>query len=163
MSDPDATSPKQGAPITVRPTLDPAVVRRMRVTALIVASAMFMQNVDSTVIATALPTMAYAFGVEPVRMNVAMTSYLLSLAVFIPASGWMADRFGARNVFRIAIAMFTLASVLCGGAQSLSQLVVFRVLQGAGGAMMVPVGRLLLLRNVPKSELVAAMAWLTRA
>jgi EmrB/QacA subfamily drug resistance transporter len=133
----------------------------MRVTALIVASAMFMQNVDSTVIATALPTMAYAFGVEPVRMNVAMTSYLLSLAVFIPASGWMADRFGARNVFRIAIAMFTLASVLCGSAQTLAQLVAFRVLQGAGGAMMVPVGRLLLLRNVPKSELVAAMAWLT--
>ena len=120
-----------------------------------------MQNVDSTVIATALPTMARAFGAEPVRMNVALTSYLLSLAVFIPASGWMADRFGARNVFRIAIAVFTLGSVLCGAAQSLPALVLFRVLQGIGGAMMVPVGRLLLLRNVPKSELVAAMAWLT--
>jgi EmrB/QacA subfamily drug resistance transporter len=161
MTDRDAASPQRGTPIAVRAAADPVVVRRMRVTALIVASAMFMQNVDSTVIATALPTMAYAFGVEPVRMNVAMTSYLLSLAVFIPASGWMADRFGARNVFRIAIAMFTLASVLCGSAQTLAQLVAFRVLQGAGGAMMVPVGRLLLLRNVPKSELVAAMAWLT--
>ncbi len=161
MNDRDVASPPQGAQIAVRPALDPAVLRRMRVTALIVASSLFMQNVDSTVIATALPTMARAFAVEPVRMNVAMTSYLLALAVFIPASGWMADRFGARNVFRIAIAMFTLASVLCGGAQSLPQLVVFRVLQGAGGAMMVPVGRLLLLRNVPKSELVAAMAWLT--
>jgi len=161
MTDRDAASPRQVAPITARAAVDPAVLRRMRVTALIVASALFMQNVDSTVIATALPTMAHAFGVEPVRMNVAMTSYLLSLAVFIPASGWMADRFGARNVFRIAIAMFTLASVLCGSAQTLAQLVAFRVLQGAGGAMMVPVGRLLLLRNVPKSELVAAMAWLT--
>ena len=161
MNDSDAAGPPQAAPVTARAALDPAVLRRIRITALIVASALFMQNVDSTVIATALPTMAYAFGVEPVRMNVAMTSYLLSLAVFIPASGWMADRFGARNVFRIAIAMFTLASVLCGSAQTLAQLVAFRVLQGAGGAMMVPVGRLLLLRNVPKSELVAAMAWLT--
>ena len=105
--------------------------------------------------------MARAFGAAPVRMNVAMTSYLLSLAVFIPASGWMADRFGTRTVFRIAIALFTLASVLCGSAQSLPELVVFRVLQGMGGAMMVPVGRLLLLRRVPKSELIAAMAWLT--
>ncbi len=135
--------------------------RRIRITALIVACAFFMQNVDSTVIATALPTMAHAFDVEPVRMNVALTSYLLALAVFIPASGWMADRFGARNVFRIAIAVFTLGSVLCGSADTLPELVVFRVLQGMGGAMMVPVGRLLLLRNVPKTELVSVMAWLT--
>ena len=135
--------------------------RRIRITALIVACALFMQNVDSTVIATALPSMARAFGAEPIRMNVALTSYMLSLAVFIPASGWMADRFGTRNVFRIAIAVFTLGSVLCGSAQSLPALVLFRVLQGIGGAMMVPVGRLLLLRNIPKSELVAAMAWLT--
>jgi EmrB/QacA subfamily drug resistance transporter len=143
------------------PPAPPAELRRIRITALIVACALFMQNVDSTVIATALPTMARAFGVEPVRMNVALTSYLLSLAVFIPASGWMADRFGARTVFRIAIGVFTLGSVLCGSAQSLPALVLFRVLQGMGGAMMVPVGRLLLLRNVPKSELIAAMAWLT--
>lgn len=135
--------------------------RRIHITALIVASALFMQNVDSTVIATALPSMARAFGAEPIHMNVALTSYMLSLAVFIPASGWMADRFGTRNVFRIAIAVFTAGSVLCGSAQSLPALVLFRVLQGVGGAMMVPVGRLLLLRNIPKSELVAAMAWLT--
>lgn len=128
---------------------------------MIVACALFMQNLDSTVIATALPTMARAFGADPVHMNVALTAYLLSLAVFIPASGWMADRFGARNVFRVAIAVFTLASVLCGSAQSLSSLVVFRVLQGLGGAMMLPVGRLLLLRNTPKSDLVAVMAWFT--
>ncbi len=128
---------------------------------MIVASALFMQNMDSTVIATALPTMARAFHEEPVRMNVALTSYLLSLAVFIPASGWIADRFGAKNVFRIAIAVFTLGSVLCGAAATLPELVVFRILQGMGGAMMVPVGRLLLLKNVPRSEMVAVMAWLT--
>ena len=120
-----------------------------------------MQNLDGTVIATALPTMAQAFGEEPVRMNVALTSYLLSLAVFIPASGWVADRFGARHVFRAAIAVFTLGSILCGWADSLSFLVMARIVQGVGGAMMIPVGRLVLLRTAAKSELVAAMAWLT--
>jgi EmrB/QacA subfamily drug resistance transporter len=120
-----------------------------------------MQSLDSTVIATALPTMAKAFGAVPVHMNVALTSYLLSLAVFIPASGWIADRYGARNVFRVAIAVFTLGSILCGRADSLAFLVGARVLQGIGGAMMVPVGRLVLLRTAPKQELVAAMAWLT--
>ena len=122
---------------------------------------MFMQNLDSTVIATALPTMAKAFGADPVHMNVALTSYLLSLAVFIPASGWVADRYGARTVFRAAIAVFTIGSVLCGRADSLAFLVVSRILQGIGGAMMVPVGRLVLLRTAAKQELVAAMAWLT--
>ena len=120
-----------------------------------------MQNLDSTIIATALPTMAQAFGIAPVRMNVALTSYLLSLAVFIPASGWMADRFGTRTVFRAAIAVFTIGSVLCGRADSLAFLVAARILQGIGGAMMVPVGRLVMLRTTPRSELVAAMAWLT--
>jgi EmrB/QacA subfamily drug resistance transporter len=135
--------------------------RRTRITALIVACALFMQNLDSTVIATALPTMARDFGTAPVRMNVALTSYLLSLAVFIPASGWVADRFGARNVFRTAIAVFTVGSILCGRANSLEFLVFARIFQGIGGAMMVPVGRLLVLRTAPKSEMVAAMAWLT--
>ena len=139
----------------------PRTSPRTRLTALIVACALFMQNLDSTVIATALPTMARAFGADPVRMNVALTAYLLSLAVFIPASGWMADRFGTRTVFRAAIAVFTVGSVLCGRAESLPFLVGSRVLQGMGGAMMVPVGRLVLLRSAPKSELVAAMAWLT--
>jgi EmrB/QacA subfamily drug resistance transporter len=138
-----------------------ARLRRTRITALIVACALFMQNLDSTVIATALPAMAREFGVEPVRMNVALTSYLISLAMFIPASGWMADRFGARHVFRGAIVLFTVGSVLCGRADTLGFLVFSRVLQGLGGAMMVPVGRLLLLRTAPKSEVVAAMAWLT--
>ena len=132
-----------------------------RLTALIVACALFMQNLDGTVIATALPAMARAFGADPIHMNVALTSYLLSLAVFIPASGWMADRFGARTVFRAAIAVFTIGSILCGRADSLAFLVVARILQGAGGAMMVPVGRLVMLRTTPKHELVGAMAWLS--
>jgi EmrB/QacA subfamily drug resistance transporter len=135
--------------------------RRTRLTAVIVASALFMQNLDSTVIATALPAMARAFGADPVRMNVALTAYLLSLAVFIPASGWVADRYGTRTVFRAAIAVFAVGSVLCGLADSLAFLVAARILQGVGGAMMVPVGRLVLLRTVAKRELVAAMAWLT--
>jgi EmrB/QacA subfamily drug resistance transporter len=139
----------------------PPIGRATRLTALIVASAMFMQNVDSTVIATALPTMARDFGSDPIRMNVALTSYLLSLSVFIPASGWVADRYGTRTVFRAAIAIFTMGSILCGQADTLASLVAARVLQGVGGAMMIPVGRLVLLRSVKKSELVAAMAWLT--
>ena len=138
-----------------------SVSRQTRLTAVIVACALFMQNLDSTVIATALPTMARAFGYDPVRMNVALTSYLLSLTVFIPASGWVADRYGTRNVFRWAIVVFTIGSILCGLSNGLVELVAARVLQGAGGAMMVPVGRLLLLRTAAKSELVAAMAWLT--
>jgi EmrB/QacA subfamily drug resistance transporter len=133
----------------------------MRLTALIVACALLMQNLDSTVVSTALPVMAKAFGADPVHMNVALTSYLLSLAVFIPASGWIADRYGTRSVFRAAIVVFTIGSVLCGRADSLPFLVGARILQGMGGAMMLPVGRLLLLRSVQKSEIVSAMAWLT--
>ncbi len=132
----------------------------VRFTALIVASAMFMEQLDGTVLATALPTMARSFHVEPLQMNVALTAYLLSLAVFIPASGKVADRFGTRTVFRAAIALFTLGSILCGQAESLPMLVAARILQGIGGAMMVPVGRLVLLRTVDKSELVSAMTWL---
>jgi EmrB/QacA subfamily drug resistance transporter len=135
--------------------------RRTRLTACIVACALFMQNLDSTVISTALPAMARAFHADPLHMSVALTSYLLSLAVFIPTSGWMADRFGSRTVFRAAIAVFTLGSVLCGRADTLGFLVFARIIQGMGGAMMLPVGRLVLLRSVAKSELVAAMAWLT--
>jgi EmrB/QacA subfamily drug resistance transporter len=113
------------------------------------------------VIATALPNMAKAFGADPVHMSVALTSYLLALAVFIPASGWVADRYGAKPVFRAAIAVFTVGSILCGRADTLWFLVGSRVIQGIGGAMMVPVGRLVLLRSVPKHEMVAAMSWLT--
>ncbi len=121
---------------------------------------MFMEQVDGTVLSTALPAMARSFGTDAVRLNVALTSYLLSLAVFIPASGKIADRFGSRTVFRAAIALFTVGSVLCGRANGLPFLVASRILQGIGGAMMVPVGRLVLLRTTPKADLVSAMAWL---
>ncbi len=149
--------------VPVRPGLaEPEISPgRLRTVALIVACALFMQNLDSTVISTALPTMARAFGEDPVHMNVALTAYLFALALFVPASGWMADRFGTRTVFRAAIAVFTVGSVLCGRADSLAFLVVSRVIQGAGGAMMLPVGRLVLLRTVPKNRLVGAMAWVT--
>ena len=132
----------------------------VRFTALIVASALFMEQLDGTVLATALPTMARTFGVDPLAMNVALTAYLLSLAVFIPASGKVADRFGTRTVFRAAIALFTFGSILCGLSNGLWELVGARILQGIGGAMMVPVGRLVLLRSVERSELVSAMTWL---
>lgn len=133
--------------------------RYIRTTALIVASSLFMEQLDSTVLATALPTMASGFGVSPMHMSIALTSYMLSLAVFLPASGKVADRFGARRVFCTAIIIFTLGSALCGQAASLAALVASRLLQGLGGAMMVPVGRLLLMRSVPKEEMVSAMAW----
>ncbi len=139
----------------------PDTASRRWLTAMIVASALFMQNLDSTIVSTALPVMARAFHADPVHMNVALTAYLFAVAVFVPASGWMADRFGTSRVFRAAIAVFTIGSVLCGRADSLSFLVMARVLQGAGGAMMLPVGRLVLLRSVPKTELIAAMAWVT--
>jgi EmrB/QacA subfamily drug resistance transporter len=138
-----------------------ALPKEMRMTALIVASALFMQNLDSTVVTTAVPAMARAFDVSPVTMNIVVTSYLVSLAAFIPASGWVADRYGATTVFRAAIIVFTAASILCGVSQSLLMLVLARILQGVGGAMMVPVGRLLLLRTVSKADLVVAMSWVT--
>ena len=119
-----------------------------------------MEQLDGTILATALPSMAESFDVSPLHMSVALTSYMLSLAVFIPASGAIADRYGSRNVFRSAIALFTIGSILCGLSGNLPLLVVSRLLQGMGGAMMVPVGRLVLLRSVPKSELVSAMSWL---
>ncbi len=128
---------------------------------LIVACALFMQNLNSTVIATALPSIAHSLHEEPLRLNLAITSYLLSLAVFIPLSGWMADRFGARPVFCWAIAVFTLGSAGCGMSDNLPTLIAARVVQGMGGAMMVPVGRLVLLRTVPKTELVRVLAFLS--
>jgi len=122
---------------------------------------MFMQNLDSTVIATALPTIARSLEESPLTLNVAITCYPLSLAVFIPISGWTADRFGARRVFSAAIVVFTLGSIGCGMANSLAALVAARILQGMGGALMVPVGRLVLLRTVEKSDLVRAMSYVS--
>lgn len=120
-----------------------------------------MQMLDSTVVATALPAMARALDSTPVRLNVAITSYLLAVAVFVPISGWAADRFGARRVFIAAIGLFTLSSIACAISQDLSQLVVSRVIQGMAGAMMVPVGRIILLRTVPKQDLLKAMSFLS--
>src|SRR5580704_3650649 len=134
---------------------------RQLLISLIVACAMFMQNMDSTVIATALPVIARSLGESPLRLNVAITCYLLSLAVFVPISGWTADRLGARRVFSAAIVVFTLGSIGCGVSNSLPMLVVSRIIQGMGGAMMVPVGRLVLLKTVPRSELVRAMSWVS--
>jgi EmrB/QacA subfamily drug resistance transporter len=128
---------------------------------LIVACALFMQNLDSTVLSTALPAIADDFSVSPIQLKLALTSYLLSLAVFIPASGWLADRYGARTVFQLAILTFTIGSILCGLSNTIGEIIAARVVQGLGGAMMVPVGRLVILRSVPKSELVGALAWLT--
>src|SRR5580698_7578354 len=127
----------------------------------LIAGAFFMENLDGTIIATALPQMARSFHVGAVRLNIGMTAYLLTLAVFIPISGWVADRFGARSVFAAAIATFTFASLLCGAAQTLTQFTLMRILQGIGGAMMVPVGRLIVLRTTPKDKLAAAIAYIT--
>jgi EmrB/QacA subfamily drug resistance transporter len=128
---------------------------------LVVACGLFMEGLDSTVINTAIPQMARSLGEAPLRLNLAVTAYLIALAVFIPISGWVADRFGARNVFCCAILLFTVGSVLCGLATSLEMLVATRIVQGMGGAMMTPVGRLILLRSFPKSELVRAMNYVT--
>ncbi|MEX2628973.1 MAG: MFS transporter [Tistlia sp.] len=132
-----------------------------RTITLVVASALFIENLDSTVIATSLPAMAVDLGVDPVVLKLAFTAYLVSLAIFIPISGWCADRFGARTVFRAAIGTFIAASIGCALSESLETLVAARFLQGLGGAMMVPVGRLIILRAVEKRELVDAMMWLT--
>jgi EmrB/QacA subfamily drug resistance transporter len=125
----------------------------------VVAGAFFMDGLDSTVISTSLPQMAGSFGVSPPQMSAAITSYLVSLAVFIPVSGWIADRFGAREVFALAIAFFTLGSVLCGLSETLPALVLSRIAQGFGGAMMTPVGRLILTRTFPKDQLMKAMGY----
>ncbi|AKZ64751.1 major facilitator transporter [Herbaspirillum hiltneri N3] len=128
---------------------------------LIVACALFMEQMDSTVISTSLPVLAIDIAVDPISLKLALTSYLVSLAVFIPISGWMADRFGALTIFRSAICVFMLGSILCGVSQSLPEFVAARFFQGIGGAMMVPVGRLVILRSVDKANLVKALSYLT--
>jgi EmrB/QacA subfamily drug resistance transporter len=134
---------------------------RERIVPLIVAVALFMENMDSTVIATALPAIAADIGTNPLALKLAVTSYLLALAIFIPISGWMADRFGARTIFSTAIVVFVLGSVGCAFAGALWHFVLARFIQGMGGAMMTPVGRLVLVRTIDKSKLVDAMALVT--
>jgi EmrB/QacA subfamily drug resistance transporter len=136
-------------------------MNKERLIPLIVATALFMENMDSTVIATSLPAIAADIGTSPLTLKLAITSYLLALAVFIPASGWTADRFGPRMVFSIAIAVFMAGSIGCALSSSVTDFVIARTLQGIGGAMMTPVGRLVLLRSIDKSALVNAMAWVT--
>lgn len=135
--------------------------RAQWIIALLVAGTFFMENLDGTAIAPAMPHMAESFGVLPVDLHIGMSVYLLTLGIFIPVSGWMANRFGSRRVFAAAISVFTVASLLCGMAQTLEQFVAMRILQGIGGAMMVPVGRLVVLRVTPKERLMQAIAVLT--
>ncbi|WP_395010489.1 MFS transporter [Devosia sp.] len=133
----------------------------MRITPLILAVALFMEQMDSTVIATSLPAIAADIGAEPISLKLALTAYFVALAIFIPLSGWMADRFGARRIFRIAIAVFVLGSICCAFSYSLETFVGSRFLQGIGASMMTPIARLVLVRATPRHELVAAMAWLS--
>jgi EmrB/QacA subfamily drug resistance transporter len=137
------------------------LAQRSTLVALLVAGAFFMENLDGTVIATALPQMAVSFRANPVDLNMGMTAYMLALAVFIPVSGWIADRLGARTVFASAIGLFTFASILCGMSNGLWQFTAARVLQGMGGAMMVPVGRLVVLRITEKKDLMRSIAYIT--
>ncbi|HTR05846.1 MAG TPA: MFS transporter [Paraburkholderia sp.] len=128
---------------------------------LIVACAMFMENVDGTVIVTALPALARDLGQDPITLKLAVTSYVIGLGVFIPICGWVADRFGSRNVFRTAIGIFMAGSLLCAASRSLEMFVAARFVQGIGGAMMVPVGRIIIFRSLPKSDFIRAVNYLT--
>jgi len=157
----------------VEPTIAPAVERPRDVAPphtaswtanlipLAVASALFMEFIDSTALSTALPTLARAFHSDPVHLKLALTSYLLALAVCAPASGWVADRYGARRVFLCAMGVFLIGSTLCGFSRSLNELVGARILQGLGGAMMTPVGRLIVVGSAPRDRFVSAMSWFT--
>lgn len=135
--------------------------KRSTTIALTVAIAFFMQNLDTTAVNTAIPAMARSFGTDVIHISSGITSYLIALAIFIPISGWIADRYGTRKVFCTAVGLFIISSLLCGSAQTLSQFVLFRIFQGISGAMMTPVGRLAVLKATPKSELVVAMNYIT--
>jgi EmrB/QacA subfamily drug resistance transporter len=141
-----------------QPSLEP----RIRVVIpLVVGCAFFMEGLDSTMIAVSIPAMAKSLAESPLRLNLVIASYLLSLAVFIPVSGWIADRLGTRIVFCVAVLIFAAGSALCGISTNLPMLIGFRIIQGFGGAMMTPVGRLILLRSFPRASLVSAMNWMT--
>lgn len=137
------------------------VMKRTRLVPIIVASALFIENADSALVATALPTIAADLNVDPLALKLALTAYLIALAIFIPISGWIADKVGARRTFVAAMILFMLGSLSCALNTTLTGFVASRFLQGVGGAMMVPVGRLIILRNVPRAELIDAMAYLT--
>ena len=135
--------------------------RRTVIVPLIIGFAILMQTLDSTVVATALPSMAVSLNEDPLSLNVALTAYLVGAAIFLPISGWAADRFGARTVFSAAIIVFALSSLASGLSQNLTQLIVARTVQGFGGALLMPVGRLVLLRTAPKAEFIRAISLLT--
>jgi EmrB/QacA subfamily drug resistance transporter len=149
----------------MRSTKDPAplqldIQRSPRLIALIVACAYFIQQIDSTIIITSLPQMAASLRTDAVLLGVAVSAYLLSLAIFMPISGWLADRFGASVVFQAAIALFTVSSILCALSENILEITIARLLQGVGGAMMTPVGRLIILRSVEKSKFIGTLMWL---
>jgi EmrB/QacA subfamily drug resistance transporter len=132
-----------------------------RLATIAVASALFMEFIDSTALSTALPTLSHAFGVDPIHLKLALTSYIVALAVIAPASGWMADRYGPRRIFLIAMVAFLAGSCLCGFSRSLGELIASRIIQGIGGGMMTPVGRLIVVGSAPRDRLVSAMSWFT--
>jgi EmrB/QacA subfamily drug resistance transporter len=156
---PKSTDENIAKSLEVAPTSPALATASQRLLPWLIAVAFFMESLDTTILNTAVPTIAAALHVAPLSMKAVLASYTLSLAVFIPISGWMADRFGTRLVFGSAIGIFSLGSFLCGISTNIDMLVAFRILQGCGGAMMVPVGRLTLVRTFPKSELVRAMSF----
>lgn len=131
-------------------------LKHLQIIPWIIAVALFMENLDSTIITTAIPRIAADFQVDPVSMKFAITSYLLSLSLFIPISGWIADKFGNRNVFSAAMLIFAMGSLACSLSHSLSEMIIARIIQGLGGALSMPVGRLILIRSYPRSELIRA-------
>ena len=132
-----------------------------RLVSIAVASALLMEFIDSTALSTALPTLSRAFAVDPIHLKLALTSYIMALAVFTPASGWAAERYGARRIFLSAMVVFLLGSALCGLSRNLGALVASRIVQGVGGAMMTPVARFIVVRAAPREKLLSAMAWFT--
>src|SRR5712671_1885273 len=149
--------PANSSTVSAPPAAPGASVKRLL--PWLVAVAFFMESLDTTILNTAVPAIAKALNVAPLSMKAVLSSYMLSLAVFIPISGWMADRFGTRRVFSSAIGLFTLGSFLCGISSDIHVLVAWRILQGFGGAMMLPVGRLTMVRAFAKSELIRAMSF----
>ncbi len=151
--------PSETVATTTPPPEETGIGRQLAILA--VGSALFMQFIDQTALSTALPTLADAFKIQPINLKLVLTSYILVQAVLVPASGWAADRYGARRVFIASMATFLLGSVLCGLSRSLGELVLFRILQGAGAAMLMPVGRIIVVGQSPREQLVRAMALLT--
>lgn len=156
---PEAGTPTK--PIVATAEERAAALSRGWIVPAVIGSALMMQTLNATVLSNALPAMAKDMGEDPLRLNLAITMYLLAAAVFLPISGWAADKFGAKRIFVLAMALYAISSALCGFADTLLELVGARLLQGAAGAMMAPVGRLVLLRTTPKNELVGAMSVLT--